>query len=34
LCSLYLSLMDGMGVELAEFGDARSRLRGFTDARA
>jgi hypothetical protein len=26
LCSLYLSLMDRMGVELETFGDARERL--------
>jgi hypothetical protein len=29
LCSLYLGIMDRMGVELAEFGDAETRLRGF-----
>jgi hypothetical protein len=29
LCSLYLSIMDRMGVELAEFGDAKIRLAGF-----
>lgn len=29
LCSLYLSLMDGMGVKLDRFGDAQSRLAGF-----
>ncbi len=28
LCSLYLSLMDRMGLELPEFGDANSRLAG------
>lgn len=28
LCSLYLSLMDRMGVELPAFGDAESRLAG------
>jgi hypothetical protein len=28
LCSLYLGLMDRMGVELPRFGDAESRLRG------
>jgi hypothetical protein len=28
LCSLYLSLMDRMGLELKEFGDARERLAG------
>ena len=28
LCSLYLSLMDRMGVELAEFGDTETRLAG------
>ena len=28
LCSLYLSLMDRMGVELASFGDATERLNG------
>jgi len=28
LCSLYLAIMDRMGVELAEFGDARTRLAG------
>lgn len=28
LCSLYLSLMDRMGVELKEFGDAKERLTG------
>jgi hypothetical protein len=28
LCSLYLALMDRMGVKLAEFGDARTRLAG------
>jgi len=28
LCSLYLSLLDRMGVELREFGDARERLAG------
>jgi hypothetical protein len=29
LCSLYLGIMDRMGVELAEFGDAKARLAGF-----
>jgi hypothetical protein len=29
LCSLYLSLMDRMGVAQEEFGDARDRLAGF-----
>jgi hypothetical protein len=29
LCSLYLGIMDRMGVELAQFGDAESRLAGF-----
>jgi len=29
LCSLYLSLMDRMGVKLERFGDAESRLKGF-----
>jgi hypothetical protein len=28
LCSLYLSLMDRMGVELPSFGDAKERLTG------
>jgi hypothetical protein len=28
LCSLYLGIMDRMGVELAEFGDASTRLKG------
>jgi hypothetical protein len=28
LCSLYLSLMDRMGVELPSFGDASERLAG------
>ncbi len=28
LCSLYLSIMDRMGLELTEFGDARERLAG------
>ena len=28
LCSLYLSLMDRMGMELPEFGDAKERLAG------
>lgn len=28
LCSLYLGIMDRMGVELKEFGDARTRLKG------
>jgi hypothetical protein len=29
LCSLYLSLMDRMGVKLERFGDAETRLVGF-----
>ncbi|GDY11837.1 hypothetical protein LBMAG53_07150 [Planctomycetota bacterium] len=29
MCSLYLSLMDRMGVELKEFGDATTRLKDF-----
>jgi hypothetical protein len=29
LCSLYLGIMDRMGVELKEFGDAQTRLAGF-----
>jgi hypothetical protein len=29
LCSLYLGIMDRMGVELKEFGDAEARLAGF-----
>jgi len=29
LCSLYLSLMDRMGVRLDRFGDAETRLKGF-----
>jgi len=29
LCSLYLGIMDRMGVELDEFGDAETRLAGF-----
>jgi hypothetical protein len=29
LCSLYLGIMDRMGVKLAEFGDAGTRLAGF-----
>jgi len=29
LCSLYLGIMDRMGVKLAEFGDAEARLAGF-----
>ncbi len=29
LCSLYLGIMDRMGVELPEFGDAKTRLAGF-----
>lgn len=29
LCSLYLGIMDRMGVELKEFGDAKTRLAGF-----
>ncbi len=28
LCSLYLGIMDRMGVELKEFGDAKIRLAG------
>ena len=28
LCSLYLTLMDRMGVELSSFGDAKERLAG------
>ena len=28
LCSLYLSIMDRMGLELKEFGDAKERLAG------
>ena len=28
LCSLYLSIMDRMGVELKQFGDAETRLAG------
>ena len=28
LCSLYLSLMDRMGLELPQFGDAETRLAG------
>ncbi len=28
LCSLYLSIMDRMGLRLPEFGDARERLAG------
>ena len=28
LCSLYLGIMDRMGVELTEFGDAKTRLAG------
>ena len=28
LCSLYLSIMDRMGLKLLEFGDARERLAG------
>jgi hypothetical protein len=28
LCSLYLSLMDRMGVQLDQFGDADQRLAG------
>ncbi len=28
LCSLYLSIMDRMGVELDRFGDAETRLAG------
>ena len=28
LCSLYLGIMDRMGVELKEFGDAGNRLAG------
>ena len=29
LCSLYLGLMDGMGVKLPKFGDSNQRLAGF-----
>ena len=29
LCSLYLGIMDRMGVNFAEFGDAKTRLAGF-----
>jgi hypothetical protein len=29
LCSLYLGIMDRMGVELTKFGDAETRLAGF-----
>ena len=29
LCSLYLGIMDRMGVPLREFGDAETRLAGF-----
>jgi hypothetical protein len=29
LCSLYLSIMDRMGVALDRFGDADTRLEGF-----
>jgi hypothetical protein len=29
LCSLYLGVMDRMGVELTKFGDAETRLAGF-----
>ena len=29
LCSMYLNIMDGMGVKLDRFGDANSRLAGF-----
>ena len=29
LCSMYLSMMDRMGVKLDHFGDADSRLSGF-----
>ena len=28
LCGLYLALMDRMGLELKEFGDAKERLAG------
>jgi hypothetical protein len=28
MCSLYLSLMDRMGVKLDKFGDADTRLQG------
>ena len=28
LCSMYLSIMDRMGLELKEFGDANTRLTG------
>jgi len=29
LCSLYLSIMDRMGLKLDRFGDAEKRLAGF-----
>jgi hypothetical protein len=29
LCSMYLSIMDRMGVKLDRFGDAETRLAGF-----
>ena len=29
LCSLYLSIMDGLGVKVPRFGDADTRLAGF-----
>lgn len=29
LCNPYLSILDRMGVELGEFGDAKTRLAGF-----
>ena len=29
LCSLYLGIMDRMGLELTNFGDAETRLAGF-----
>ncbi len=29
LCSMYLGIMDRMGVELDHFGDADARLEGF-----
>jgi len=33
LCSLYLSIMDRMGLELPEFGDSKERLSGVGEAR-
>jgi hypothetical protein len=29
LCSMYLEIMDRMGLKLAQFGDADTRLAGF-----